>query len=578
MLSFWPMGRWVFFLLALVFLQLVGCATYRDGIDAGLAKMEQGEYSSAISLMERQYSDKDDLLLQRVELGLLHYLNGDYSQAIEYFDRAEDIAEQLYTQRASDMLLVAMSSPLQGPYRGAQFEKVFIHYYKSLCYLQLAQNDGDSYESLIEKARVETRKVDVLLSEIAFVKGDYQQARERKQQLFGKMMRIFNRLNSGRDIHDELEYREDAYIRYLNGIIYELNGEYDNARIAYQKSAVLYEEGFAKQYGLPSAMVQQAWLDTLRMMKRAGGYGAELERLQRDKLDAAGRGLLAAYDETDAQVIILQHLGVIPHRSEMNLHARINPVFKELVVNVVPTGRAEHQQDQVAWFQTLYAERGVLDHLVNFHQGGVIGTVEGVFTKKIALSPVWDVVEGLGLDSALGGTGMRLTVPYYPSKSKAYGDSLFSVNGETKGRLIKAQSLASIAVNEQIFNASSDFNESLARESVKNLMAYQLGEGVGASLGVNGLLGSLSKIAMAVSSSAETRNWLTLPYEIRVMRVSLPAGQHQVTLQTQGAIAGEYASHRYDLMLRSGEQRVLMPRTINHHLESKQLAFVQRNK
>lgn len=578
MLTFCSREHWVLFLLAGVLSQLVGCATYRDEINGGLAKMEQGDYGAAITLMDREYRSNNDRLLKQVELGLLHYLNANYSQSLENFDRAEEIAEQLYTQRVSDMLLVAMSSPRQGPYRGAQFEKAFIHYYKSLCYLQLAQLDGEDYGKFIEKARVETRKVDILLSEIAFVKGDYQQARERKQQLFGKILQIFSQLSSGRKLNDELEYREDAYIRYLNGIIYELNGEYDNARIAYQKAAKLYEDGFAKQYGLPQSIVQQAWLDTLRMMKRAGGYENDLQRLQKNKLDDTARERLAAYDENHAQLIVLQHLGMVPHRAEMNLHARINPMFKELVVNVAPTGMPREQQDQTAWFQALYAERGVLDYLVNFHQGGVIGTLEGTFTKKIALSPVWDLVEGIGLDDALGGVGIRLTVPYYPSKATAYGGSTLSVNGELKGHLIKAQSLAAIAVNEQIFNANSDFNESLARESVKNLLAYQLGEEVGAGFGFNGLLGNLSKMAMAASSAAETRNWLTLPYEIRVIRLALPAGEHKVTLKTQGAKAGGYASQTYDLTLHPGEQRILMPRTINHLLESKQPVLVKRNR
>ncbi len=562
---------WLLVLLIGV-LQLTGCATYRQQVADGLNLMEQGQYQQAIKEMSSQYSDRSDQLLKEMELGLLNYLDGQYQQAIEHLDLAERIADELYTKRLSDMLLVAMSSPRQGPYRGTQLEKVFIHYYKSLAYLQLAQHDGKDYQSYLDKARVETRRVDILLSEIAFTKGDYEQAKEKREQTFGKILRLFSQLNSGRDAQDELEYREDAYIRYLNGIIYEINSEYDDARIAYQKAATLYEQGFAKQHGIPHAMTQEAWLSTLRMMKRAGGYGSELSRLSNEKLDDEGRKALDAYDAESAQLIVIQHLGVIPHRGEMNLHARVNPINKELVVNVVATGDRHQQQDQVAWFQALYAERGILDYLVNFHNGGVIGTIEGVFTKKITLSPMWDVVTKMGIDEAWGGIGIRLAVPYYPSKKVAYRSSSLMVDGKAQGELVMSQSLAAMAVNEQILHASSDFNEALAREGVKNLMAYQLGNGVGSEFGLGGLMGSLSKLATAATVQAESRNWLTLPSEIRLKRVFLPAGEHQVTLLTSGE-SGPYAKQDFKVNLAAGGSHLLMPRTINHRLEQQQPTF-----
>jgi hypothetical protein len=71
----------------------------------------------------------------------------------------------------------------------------------------------------------------------------------------------------------------------------------------------------------------------------------------------------------------------------------------------------------------------------------------------------------------------------------------------------------------------------MAREAFKGLTAAKV-----ASLGGNGnaqaeaLLGFLGKITTAATSSAETRNWLTLPQQIRVKRIALEPGPQQLKL------------------------------------------------
>jgi hypothetical protein len=97
--------------------------------------------------------------------------------------------------------------------------------------------------------------------------------------------------------------------------------------------------------------------------------------------------------------------------------------------------------------------------------------------------------------------------------------------------MITAQSLSHIAVQQQLLAASGDLQEAMAREAFKGLTAAKV-----ASLGGNGnaqaeaLLGFLGKITTAATSSAETRNWLTLPQQIRVKRIALEPGPQQLKL------------------------------------------------
>jgi len=44
--------------------------------------------------------------------------------------------------------------------------------------------------------------------------------------------------------------------------------------------------------------------------------------------------------------------------------------------------------------------------------------------------------------------------------------------------------------------------------------------------GTQQLLGFLSKVALLISSAAETRNWLTLPAQVRLIRQPLDPGEY----------------------------------------------------
>ena len=61
-------------------------------------------------------------------------------------------------------------------------------------------------------------------------------AKDDEGKLFSQLMKIFGVLAGQVIDKDKLIYREDAYVRYMNGLIYEINGELDSARIAYQKA------------------------------------------------------------------------------------------------------------------------------------------------------------------------------------------------------------------------------------------------------------------------------------------------------------------------------------------------------
>lgn len=548
-----------FTLLLCISVWLVGCATYGQDVRKGLDLTQQGQYSQAAGAFEKALDPKgDDRLLYYTELGMVYHLAGDYEKSNRLLETAERISEDLYTKRVSDMLTTAMTNPRQGPYRASNFERVFINYYKALNYLMLAvdSSNGQQRERALEGARVESRRMDMVLSDIETQVGSYQEQADREKSMFSKLMRIFNALSGEIIDRDKIVYRNDAFGHYLAGVIYEQYKEYDDARVAYQKAASLYESGYQKQYGLTQDMTEQAWFDTIRMMQKAGGWRNEWPKLSQTKLSKSKRQSLKDFNSM-GHLVVLEHTGMVPERDEMNMILTADENTRQVVIHPILTGDRHRQLDQRFWFYALYADKGITDVMSAVYEGRVIpALLQYSMVKREYLGPLWDVADGLGLVEVLK-QGMRITVPYYRVTSyKGAGESSLNVGG-SKHSLITGQSVAHLAVQQQLLEASVDIQEAMAREGFKNLTAAKAAS-VGGDAGA--VLGFLGKVAANASSVAETRNWLLLPDQIKVTRIPLTPGTHTVTLNSEPQ-KGQSQTQTKQVEIKPGEMTVWKVRT-----------------
>lgn len=550
-------------LLLITILMSFGCATYKAGSKKAFLDVEKGNYPVAIKEMKKNLKpDGNDKLLYYLEIGLLKNLNGEYEESNRLLSQAAQIAEGLETIRVRDELGAALTNPREAPYRGTKFERAFIFYYKALNYVFLAEKHPAKREQYLEGARIESRQAEIMLTALKNEKGTYTEVADKKKSTFSKLMKIFDVLNGNYLDKDMLVYREDAYIRYITGVVYESNGEYDNARISYQQAAELYEKGYQKQYKLGNAITEQAWFDVVRMMQWAGGYENDWPQLARTKLSESKRKELDQWKRGDAQLMVIEHLGLIPAREELNIHLTLDQRNKDLVLEPILTGNKQERHDQMAWFFSMYSEKGILSAIDNYKEGGVAQVYQGLRSKRFGIGPVWNLAKELDLPKAIGREGVRITVPYYRPIPHLYGPSEIWVDGQEKGDLTKAESLSQMALQEQLLNAGSDLQEALARELVKAILAEKtssLASGSNASL-----LGAGLKLFNTLTSEAETRNWLTLPQTIRITRMPVSAGKHTVKLETKYlAKTGSYGQSQYNIQLSRGEIYILRDRTID---------------
>jgi len=177
----------------------------------------------------------------------------------------------------------------------------------------------------------------------------------------------------------------------------------------------------------------------------------------------------------------------------------------------------------------VYADINPLNLIANYKAGGAWGTFSGIFTKRVILGrPVWQQLSATNVDKLLTEQTIRVTVPYYTRFTLDHHQPTLQVNTPSLAPFsnsIRMTSLADIAFQEQLAQAQRDIYEGLVRELLRSWLAYQVSSNVqdqNAAL----ILNLIGQVAVFASSAADTRNWLTLPAQVRLTRAPLPPGEY----------------------------------------------------
>lgn len=514
--------RLLILLSALVLVQLAGCATYGSGVQQALTAVEEGDYAKAATQIQSSLSaDGKDRLLYNLELGVVRHLEGNYAESNRLLEDAARISEALKKKQLRDSLMVMMSNPRNADYAGNTHEEMMIYYYKALNYLAIAGElpPGNARLDAVEGARIESRRLLLRLQALRNNEGSYNQYKDKEERTFSKVMDVFSVLVGNLVDTDDLTYRDDALAHYLTGVSFEMNEEYDNARISYLKAAESYESGYSEQFQLGNGMAQQAWFDVARMMRRSGFSDNETAQVTKGKLSESQQASLNSVADK-SQLLVIEHKGRVPEKKELNLQLSINPNLRALELQPY---FFEYSQEEINWFYLLYADK-MFYGLVADYLNATRNFRVDFFTKTIFLGPLYDTAENMGLTNAIGNS-LRVAVPYY-GRPLDYGQSLLTIDQQTWA-LDPAASPQLMAIQEQMKNAGPEIRAALSRAAVKAITAAAIG-----SQDSTGILAFAGKLAAQLSDAAETRSWLLLPGEIQIRRLFLEPGDHTLTLDS----------------------------------------------
>lgn len=190
---------------------LSSCSSYTDDTKVIRSEFRFGSYQNALNVLDKsdlKESQKNRLLYLLERSSILDRL-GRLKKSRKMLLDADKLVDELYTTSISKEAATYILNESAQDYPGEDYEKVAIHTMLAMSFLK---------EGNLSAARVEARKINSRLNEI---NASY----KKKNQ-----------------------YQEDAFGRYLAGLIYEARGEWDDAIIDYKKALQTYENDYRRYF------------------------------------------------------------------------------------------------------------------------------------------------------------------------------------------------------------------------------------------------------------------------------------------------------------------------------------------
>lgn len=215
----------------------LSCATYQDRVQPGVDLVRSGQVDEAVTHFEQLTQDEKsrDRLAYLLEYATVLQIAGRYQESSKVFIQADKLSEQLDYISISQNTLSALSSEEMIQYKGESYEKIMINAMNALNFIAL--NDIDS-------ALVEVRRIDEKVKKYK------------------------------RDNRESYEF--NPFASYLSGVLYESLRKWDDAYIAYLKTANL--TGASNPFLLSDLNRVAKLSDRTTQLQKEGFYQRELEK------------------------------------------------------------------------------------------------------------------------------------------------------------------------------------------------------------------------------------------------------------------------------------------------------------
>jgi hypothetical protein len=374
--------------------------------------------------------EKRNAFLYYVNAGVVEHLNGNYSQSNALFNKADLFVED-YKKNALQEGASFLLNPNISVYRGEDHEVLLVNYYKALNYYAL----GNKNDALVEVRRLNLRL----------------------QQLSEKYK-------------SDTKYQQDAFMHLLMGLIYESDNDYNNAFIAYRNAFNIYENEYAKNFGISTP--EQLKRDLIRTAALGGLY---TEKQEYEKQF----GLNYNEKEGEANFVLLWNNGMGPIKDEWGINFAI------------------------------------------VYNGG--GWVTFVNADLGFAFPFY-----IGETNLRGLTWIKVVFPRYIERKSLFTQAQLLYNGK-EYPLELAENINAISFKVLNERMMAEFAVSLIRVALKQVAAYEVGQASDSPE-----LGAILSIIASASESADTRNWQSIPHSIFYQRIPVNSGQQTIEFEMQG--------------------------------------------
>ncbi len=452
---------------------LFSCATYNKSMGNYYADLREHNYEKAMRSIENNKLIKKDrnALLYNLEMGKLYRLQNDFTNSNMHLNLADGMIES-NRKTFADVALGNLINPMRQAYRGEDHEQFMVHFYKALNYAALGKT---------EDAVVEARRITLSTT-----------------------------TQSDKFINKENRYSKDAFALNLQGMIYEMAGDINNAFIAYRNAVEVYAKADNNYYGVK--MPEQLQQDFLRT-SAAMGFSVEP---QYEKV------LNVSYNNTsveNGELILFLEEGQAPVKEEKNFFLTAG-------------------SNGISSFN--YVDANGISTNYNFNASNY----------------------GIAEDKITSLRAFKLSLPTY-SIQYAQPQSIIVSNNENNYTPQLAQNVNSIAVNVLKERFLVEMGNAIARQITKKLLekgTEAAAEGIARSTDKRepkdttaaenekaekkkedriNRAGEIAGLAMnifnTINEKADTRNWQSLPAFVSYVRIPLQAGENTINISSNGS-------------------------------------------
>ncbi|MDR2437687.1 MAG: hypothetical protein LBD17_06485, partial [Endomicrobium sp.] len=202
------------------------CASNLTGYYLKLrTKIDTGDYKSAAKFVDKSQSKygSKNILMYYLDSGIINHFAKEYVTSSNRFE----LAKRKFREYQQKSVIAGLSSMLVNdnimPYYGKDFERVHICVFESLDYVL-----SDRYDDAV----VEVRQIDSLFKNFA-VESNYKNF-----------------------------YKDDGFVRYFAGLIYENAGYINDAYVSYSKALKAYKSTIF-DVSVPKGLIDDAYTSAL---------------------------------------------------------------------------------------------------------------------------------------------------------------------------------------------------------------------------------------------------------------------------------------------------------------------------
>jgi uncharacterized protein len=423
-----------FFSLCAVALVVSACATYYQSHFDFNKEFEQGDLTKALETLKKREREGEGKtkFLYNVNKGLLLSILGEYEESNTYFEKAFLFGEDYHINYVAEATAY-FSNPNVTSYRGEDHEHLMVLYFKAINFIKMNKP---------EEALVECRRLNIRLN-----------------QLNDKYV-------------SEEKFQRDAFVHTLMGIIYQSTQDYNNAFIAYRNAVEVYENEYAKLFGMRVPL--QLKKDLLNTASWTG-FKDEFEQFK-TKFEMHD----FTVSKPDAELVFFWHNGLGPVKDEWSINFVIHPGDGNTMVFA-------------------NADMGL-----NF---------------SFAVHESKDRADLSKLEV------FRVAFPRYRERGLYFHTAHLQVDS-MEYSLELAEDINKIAFHSLRQRMLQEFGKGLLRAALKKATEHSLRK-------EDDRLGAVIGIVNAITEKADTRNWQTLPHSIFYSRAPLREGVNPVKFTLQ---------------------------------------------